>query len=256
MWSSNNLNLTNLPVKPWSSPSSFRTSGPSFQIARVEPDRISVTDVVHGAPDDDELIALVRQGEIDAFDKLIQRHRGMCLKRAWRILRNLSAAEDAVQSACQNAFRHLEQFQAKGTFQAWLARIVENQCLMQIRQEGNTRFVYLDNTTESNRQPELVSRTISPEDELGWKELQGVLRTEILRLPPLFRNIMVLHDSEQLPIPDVAQRLGLSVTAAKSRLLRARRELRCRIGKHCGRKGYGTLLEQGANGRAAGAGAN
>jgi len=96
----------------------------------------------------------------------------------------------------------------------------------------------------SNIRLELVGSTTNPEDELGWKEVVNVLQKEMLRMPPLFRNIMLLHDREQLPMPDVAQRLGVSVPAAKSRLLRARRELRSRIEKHCGRKGPGTLLEK------------
>jgi RNA polymerase sigma-70 factor (ECF subfamily) len=55
---------------------------------------------------------------------------------------------------------------------------------------------------------------------------------------------MLLRDLEQLPMPDVAARLGLSVPAAKSRLMRARVELRSRIAKHCGRKGQGTLMHK------------
>jgi RNA polymerase sigma-70 factor (ECF subfamily) len=115
---------------------------------------------------------------------------------------------------------------------------------MRIREERNAHFVYLDNRTEANVRLELVSQTSSPEDELGREEVAQLLRKEMSRLPALFRNIMLLCDSEQLPMPDVAQRLGLSVPAAKSRLLRARRELRSRIGKHCGPKGPATLLEK------------
>jgi RNA polymerase sigma-70 factor (ECF subfamily) len=78
-----------------------------------------------------------------------------------------------------------------------------------------------------------------------------VLGREMSRMPPLFRNIMLLHDREQLRMPDVAQRLGVSVPAAKSRLRRARKELRSRIERHCGRKGPGTLLEKAVQGRTA-----
>jgi RNA polymerase sigma-70 factor (ECF subfamily) len=62
-------------------------------------------------------------------------------------------------------------------------------------------------------------------------------------MPPLLRNVMLLRDLDQLPMPDVANRLGLSVPAAKSRLIRARTELRSRVTKHCGRKGVGTLMQ-------------
>jgi RNA polymerase sigma-70 factor (ECF subfamily) len=173
------------------------------------------------------------------------------MKRALLIMRNVSAAEDAVQSAFRNALKHLKQFQGKGTFAGWLARIVENQCLMKLREEKQAHFVYLDESTESETRLELVGQTPNPEDELGGKEVRKVLQTEMSRMPPLFRNIMMLHDSEQLPIRNVAERLGVSVPAAKSRLLRARRELRSRIGKHCGRKGPGTLLEMAPHSRTA-----
>jgi len=209
---------------------------------------------IPGAPTDEELTTLARNGETEAFDKLMHRHRGLCMKRAWQTIRNWSDAEDAVQSACRKAFQRLDQFQGRGTFVAWLGRIVENECLMRIREERNNRFVYVDNPTESNVRIELVGQTTNPEDEFGREEVVKLLEKEVSRLPPLFRNIMLLHDSEQVPMRDVAERLGLSVPAAKSRLQRARRELRSRIGKHCGRKGPGTLLENAAYSRTAYAG--
>jgi RNA polymerase sigma-70 factor (ECF subfamily) len=84
---------------------------------------------------------------------------------------------------------------------------------------------------------------LHPEVLFGRLEVANVLRKEMLHMPPLFRNVMMLYDREQLSMPVVAKRLGLSVPAARSRLLRARRELCSRLGKHCGRKGPGTLLE-------------
>jgi RNA polymerase sigma-70 factor, ECF subfamily len=181
---------------------------------------------------------------VQAFNELIQSHKDICMRRALALIHNRSDAEDAVQTAFRKAFQHREQFHGNGPFAAWLGRIVENECLMRIRKERSARFVSLDSPTESNTRLELVGSTTNPEDELGWREVVQVLRSEMRRMPPLFRNIMLLHDSEELPMPDVAKRLGVSVPAAKSRLSRARMELRSRIGKHCGRKGPGTLLEK------------
>lgn len=219
-----------------------------MRIPAVEP---VDTPVIPCSPNRDERPALARNPNGAAFDELIQRHRDTCLRRALQIMRNRSDAEDAVQSAFRKAFQHREQFQGTGTFAAWLSRIVENECLMRIREERSARLVSLDNPAQSNIRLELVGPTMNPEDQLGWEEVVTVLRKEMLGMPPLFRNIMLLHDREQLPMPDVAQRLGVSVPAAKSRLLRARRELRSRIGKHCGRKGPGTLLEKAIYSRTA-----
>src|SRR6266436_6230951 len=164
-----------------------------------------------GVPSEEDLVASARNGDVKAFGELIQRHRNACLKRAMLMIRNRSDAEDEVQNAFWKAFQRLEQFRGEGTFAAWLSRIVENQCLMRIREERNSRFVYLDESTESNVRIELVGQIADPEDQLGLDEVVKLLRREISRIPPLLRNVMLLRDLDQLPMPDVAVRLGLSV---------------------------------------------
>jgi RNA polymerase sigma-70 factor (ECF subfamily) len=197
------------------------------------------------------LIASARQGDTAAFGELIKRHYASCLKRASSLIRNQTDAEDEVQNACWKAFERLAQFRGEGTFAAWLSRIVENQCLMRIREDRQAHFLYLDQSTESNIRVELVAQVPGPEDELGDQQLENLLRQEISRIPPLLRDVMMLSDVERLPMPDVAARLGLSVPAAKSRLGRARVELRTRLRKHCGRKGLSTLTYKPRYGRLA-----
>jgi len=194
-------------------------------------------------PPDEVLVNQARAGDLRAFGELINRHRNSCLKRATLMLRNRSDAEDEVQNAFWKALQRLDQFRGEGSFSAWLNRIVENQCLMRIREDQNARFVYLDESTDSKVRLELVSQRSDPEDQLGLNEVLLLLRKEVAHMPPLLRNVMLLRDLDQLPMPDVAHRLGLSVPAAKSRLMRARTELRSRVVKHCGRKGAGTLTQ-------------
>ena len=191
---------------------------------------------------EEDLVAAARGGDIWAFGELIQKHRSSCLKRAMLMIRNKSDAEDEVQNAFWKAFQRLEQYRGEGSFGAWLSRIVENQCLMRIREERALRFLYLDEATDSNVRMELVGQLSDPEDELGLDEVVTLLRKEVSRIPPLLRNVMLLRDLDQLSMPEVASQLGLSVPAAKSRLMRARMELRARITKHCGKKGVGTLM--------------
>jgi RNA polymerase sigma-70 factor, ECF subfamily len=192
---------------------------------------------------DDALIERAKKGDLEAFGELTQRHRQACLRRAIMMVRNRGDAEDEVQNAFWKAFQRLEQFRGEGAFAAWLGRILENQCLMRIRESRNSRFVYLDETSESDVRVELVGQSANPEDQLGGDEVVKLLHREVSRIPPLLRNVMLLRDLEQMPMPDVAVQLGLSIPAAKSRLMRARQELRSRITKHCGRKGPGTLIQ-------------
>jgi RNA polymerase sigma-70 factor (ECF subfamily) len=221
------------------------------EAAAKEEQPTAAANAAASAANEKELVDLARAGDTAAFGQLIQRHYSTCLKRAMLMIRNRSDAEDEVQNACWKAFQRLEQFRGEGTFAAWLSRIVENQCLMRIREERNSRFVYLDEPSESNVRIELVGQMTDPEDQLGWEEVAALLRTEISRIPPLLRNVMMLRDIEQMSMPDVAARLGLSVPAAKSRLMRARMELRSRVGKHCGRKGAGTLMQRARYNQAA-----
>lgn len=192
---------------------------------------------------DEQLVDLAQGGDNDAFAELIERHRTTCLRMAVSIVRAAEDAEDEVQNACWKAFEHLSQFQKDAKFSTWLSRIVVNQCLMRLRKDKRARFLYLDEGAANKdvETLELPCLSPTPEASLARGELRQVLRQEIARIPPLLRDVFLLRDVEELPMPDVASRLGISVAAAKSRLLRARLELRARMRKHCGMLGAATL---------------
>jgi RNA polymerase sigma-70 factor (ECF subfamily) len=183
---------------------------------------------------DQALVELARQGDKDAFGYLVLRHEQKCVNLATFFLRNRGDAEDEVQNAFSNAYAHLDQYQGEAEFFTWLARIVANQCLMLMRVKRRTRFVYLDDvaTTEDAPPVELPSSGPDPEGEFAFSQMKHVLQREIRRIPPILRNVMFLRDIQELPMTDVAERLGITVPAAKSRLLRARTELRLRLMRH------------------------
>jgi RNA polymerase sigma-70 factor (ECF subfamily) len=227
------------------------SSGAATALQKVETTETTETAETSAVSSEKQLIEAARQGDAQAFDELIRQNYKMCLTRALWMIRNRSDAEDEVQNACWKAFQRLSQFRGEGTFSAWLSRIVENQCLMRIREDRQVRFLHLDEASESNIRIELVAQMADPEDELGSQQLGNLLRTELSRVPPLLRGVMVLYDVEGLAMPDVAARLGLSIPAAKSRLMRARVEMRARLSKHCGRRGCGSLTRKSRYNRAA-----
>lgn len=194
--------------------------------------------------EDLELVDLAQEGNDLAFTELVKRYQGACFKQALSILRDRSDAEDEVQNALWKAFEHIGQFNKEAKFSTWLTRIVVNQCLMRLRQTRRAKFLYMDDVMvgEEVQTLELPDERESPESALAKEELAGVLEHEIGRIPPLLRNVFVLRDVKELPMPEVADQLGISVAAAKSRLLRARLELRERMGKHFGRLGPATLM--------------
>jgi RNA polymerase sigma-70 factor (ECF subfamily) len=193
---------------------------------------------------DDSLVERCRVGEQAAFGELMRRYQRSALKVALSIMRDHQDAEDEVQNAFWKAYEHIDQFNREAKFSTWLTRIVVNQCLMQIRKVRRAKFTYIDDPLSNGEQLtfELPDTRQSPERSLGQMEVGAVLEAEIRRTPPLLRHVFLLRDVEQRPMTEVAKILGISVAAAKSRLLRARAELRSRMRKHYGAIGPATLM--------------
>lgn len=197
---------------------------------------------------DSELVEAARRGDQEAFGELVRRHHRKCVELACFYLRNRGDAEDQAQNAFLKAYQHLDQYEGEAEFGTWLARIVANQCLMLMRVQRRARFLYLDEMpTDSKAVPvQLPATGPDPEGELAVVQLLDVLRIEIRRIPPLLRNVMLLRDVKGLPMMEVADQLGITVSAAKSRLVRARTELKCRMIRHCDRINDSSALSRSA----------
>ena len=196
-----------------------------------------------GVPDE-PLVDMAQNGNDLAFAELVERHQNSCLKLALSILRDKSDAEDEVQNACWKAFQHLSQFNREAKFSTWLTRIVVNQCLMRLRQAKRAKLFYMDDVQvgEDTVTLELRDEGLNPEQNLAKSEIATVVHMEIDRIPPLLRQVFLLRDVQELSMEDVAAQLGISIAAAKSRLLRARLELRTRMAKHQTTFGSASLM--------------
>jgi len=185
---------------------------------------------------DTTLVELAKLGDKSAFGELLKRHHGRCVRLASFILRNRGDAEDETQNAYWKAFKHLDQFQGDSEFWIWLSKIVTNQCLMFLRRHRRTHLLHLDAERPNFRSGTLDLPCLKPdpERETNRHQVHEVLAIEIRRIPPLLRNVVILRDIKELPMTTVATSLGITVSAAKSRLLRARAELRARVLKRCG----------------------
>lgn len=193
---------------------------------------------------DDNLVRMCQAGDNGAFDELMRRHQTAVMKIALSIVRDTQDAEDEVQNAFWKAYQHINQFQQDAKFSTWLTRIVVNQCLMRLRKARRAKFAYLDEVQPGEEMGpfELRDMRQSPEESLGQSEMSQVLDREIGRTPPLLRKVFLLRDVQERPMTEVAKDLGISVAAAKSRLLRARAELCNRLERHQGRTGQATLM--------------
>ena len=177
----------------------------------------------------EELLNRTRLGDQDAFTELIQRHHATCINIATCILRDREEAKDQVQKAYWKAHVHLDQCQGGEGIAAWLLSIVKTECLMLLRVKRRMPLLYIDDNRRDGQRRELRGNNPDPEHELMRRELIALARREVQLMPRLLQKVLVLRDLEELSITDVAKQLRISVPAAKSRLLRARQELRKRL---------------------------
>ncbi len=197
-------------------------------------------------PSDDTLVGLVKMGDKAAFAQLIERYQRFCMTKAYSILRNRGDAEDEVQSAWVQAWTHLDSYHGHGSFGAWLRRIVSNRCLMRLRKAKLAKLTSVDEVhdSEGSFRLEVIDQRAQPEQAVGDDEVLLLLNKEIHGVPPLLRTVLVKRDLQQLDMRDIAADLGITVPAAKSRLMRARFELKKRLEKHQGERGCGTLFQK------------
>jgi RNA polymerase sigma-70 factor (ECF subfamily) len=185
------------------------------------------------------LVAAARSGDIGAFESLVRRYDRNVFRIAQHITQNREDAEDVVQDAFLKAYQNLGQFQGQSKFYTWLVRIAVNEALMRLRRRRPERMVSIDEdvkTEEDSMPREIADWSPNPEQQYTQAELKDILGKTIQGLPPSFRTVFVLRDVEGLSTEETASALELSVPAVKSRLLRARLQLRERLNKYFKRR--------------------
>jgi RNA polymerase sigma-70 factor, ECF subfamily len=175
------------------------------------------------------LVSMAKLGDSDAFVELSKLHSNKILRRIYQITRNWHDAEDALQDATLRAFAHVKDFEEKSSFSTWLTRIAINSALMILRKKRGCYEIPFGGTGDSGDNYEcweLRCRAENPESRLARKEREELLRDAILRLPLLLREVVELRQARGYSTREIAQALGISVPAVKSRLSRARVTLR------------------------------
>jgi len=181
--------------------------------------------------DDTRLVQLVQGGDgskFEAFEELVRRYEKKIYGHSLRLLGKREDAEDVLQETFLNAFRAIESFRGDSSFSTWIYRIATNNALMKLRKSGRVEVEFnedLPNLAPSeNRAP--VGYIDSPVDALFEKELLSELDEAVRKLPEKYRTIFLLRDVEEFSTTETAEILGITESAVKSRLHRARLFLR------------------------------
>jgi RNA polymerase sigma-70 factor, ECF subfamily len=193
-----------------------------------------------GIFDESALVAKAREGDLAAFNELVNTYSRKIFRLAKHITQNDEDAEDVLQETFLKAFEHLGNFQGQSKFYTWIVRIAVNESLMKLRKRKSDRTVPLDepvDTGEDTVVREIAVWDENPEQKYSREELGQILDEAVESLRPAFRTVFVLRDIEELSTEETAEALGISVPAVKSRLLRARLQLRERLTRFFKRKG-------------------
>lgn len=186
------------------------------------------------------LVERAKAGDAQAFSRLVDKYERKIFRLAKHITQNDEDAEDVLQESFLKAYSNLENFQMQSKFYTWLVRIAVNEALMKLRKRKSDRTVSLDEPHETEE--DTVTREIAvwdddPEKKFSREELRDILQKSVDQLKPAFRTVFVLRDIEELSTEETAEALGISIPAVKSRLLRARLQLREKLTRLFKRKG-------------------
>lgn len=193
-----------------------------------------------GIFDESALVERARAGDAGAFTELVKRYERKVYRLARQITQSDEDAEDVLQEAFLKAYSHLDSFQGQSKFYTWIVRIAVNEALMKLRKRRSDRTVPLDEPVETDEDQivrEIAVWDEDPEQKYSQEELREILNQAIGSLKEDFRTVFLLRDVEELSTEETAEALKISIPAVKSRLLRARLQLREKLTRFFRRKG-------------------
>ncbi len=180
--------------------------------------------------DEAELVARSQDGDLAAFNRIVERYQGLVYNVAARITGNRTSAEDVAQETFTSAYRSIRRFRG-GSLRAWLTRIASNLSIDAIRSSRRRPEESLDeHLLNPAFQP--VSAVESPEQRALSNELADEIQRAIMAVPEEQRALLVLIDVQGMSYEEAAQAVGVSVGTVKSRLSRARARVRGHLRQH------------------------
>ena len=184
---------------------------------------------------EEALVRASQDGNQQAIETLFRRYQRQLLGTARRILGNIEDAEDALQDGLLSAYRNVSRFEGRCKFSTWLTRIVLNAALMRRRGAKGLNMVSLDATSSEHEVPRserAQDDRPNPEQLFAHTELREMVESNVGQLsPPLF-TAFVLCAVEECTHEEAARRLGITVSAMKARMHRARNKLAETLGPH------------------------
>jgi RNA polymerase sigma-70 factor (ECF subfamily) len=181
------------------------------------------------ANDEERRVAAARRGDRGAFRQLVEAYARALFALCVRITRDAALAEDAVQEALFNAWKHIEDFDGRSSFKTWLHRIAVNAALEQMRRNARHEMVELGAESDEDAGDFLLQRSADdpgPEQQALGDEIGRQVEDHLGRMTVIERTAFVLRHAEGHSIEDIAQTMSMNASASKQAIFRAVRKLR------------------------------
>ena len=184
-------------------------------------------------------LAALQKGDPEEFSRLVGTYSGKIYRLAIKMLNQQQDAEDVLQETFVKAYRGLKSFDGRSKLSTWLFRIATNEALMIIRRK-HPEVISIDEpveTEEGEQEPiQIIDWCCLPENELLSEETKGILDAAVQKLPERLKVVFLLRDIDDLSTHETAEVLGLTDTAVKTRLSRARLRLREELSAYFGER--------------------
>lgn len=180
---------------------------------------------------DDLLVKAAQEGDMQAFEELVARHRDKVYARAYSMMHHEDTAMDLSQEAWVKAWQRLYQFHGDSSFATWITRITINLCLDELRRQKRTQTESMDQLDEDagGVERQLPVEIPNPTERLEREEMRRQIDQALGQLTPEHRTVLILHEFEELEYKEIAKRMGCSIGTIMSRLFYARRRLAAQL---------------------------
>jgi RNA polymerase sigma-70 factor (ECF subfamily) len=171
-------------------------------------------------------------GREAAFEAVMRKHNGRLFRVARAILKDDAEAEDALQDAYLEAYKHMGDFRGDAQLSTWLTRIVVNQSLMRLRRQRRDRVIVPFEQQNEREEVEVPDEKAEPPSSAALRaEVRHLLEQRIDQLPVAFRTVFVMREVEDMTVDETAECLGIPPATVRTRLFRARALLRAALAR-------------------------
>ena len=174
---------------------------------------------------DEDLIFRFQDGDIHAFEEIVNRYKDPLMNFVYRFLGDMSEAEDIVQETFLRVFRNKKAYKKIAKFSTWIYTIAGNLAKTELRKRKKRNVYSISDMGYEDKDYEISDESMNPEQKTNTRMFDEVLQKEIEKLSPKFREVIILRDIQELSYEEISKILKIPLGTVKSRVNRARLRL-------------------------------